>query len=54
MREVLEGVPIARPDYVSVADRDTLGELDALEGPALLSLAVRFPSARLIDCWPLD
>ena len=20
---------------------------------ALLSLAVRFPSARLIDCWPL-
>ena len=54
MREVLEGVPIARPDYVSVADRDTLRELDALEGPALLSLGVRFPSARLIDCWPLD
>jgi pantoate--beta-alanine ligase len=54
MREVLEGVPIARPDYVSVADRETLRELDAVEGPALLSLAVRFPSARLIDCWPLD
>ncbi|HXQ96109.1 MAG TPA: pantoate--beta-alanine ligase [Candidatus Acidoferrales bacterium] len=53
MREVLEAAPMARPDYVSVADRATLGELDVVDRPALLSVAVRFPSARLIDCWPL-
>ncbi len=54
MRDVLAEVPMASPDYVSVADADTLRELDTVDGPALLSLAVRFPSARLIDCWPLD
>jgi len=32
-----------------VADASTLRELDALNGPALLSLAVRFGSTRLID-----
>ena len=53
MGEVLAGEPLARPDYVSVADRATLEELATVDGPALLSLAVRFPSARLIDCWPI-
>ena len=53
MREVLAGVPLARPDYVSVADRATLEELATVDRPALLSLAVRFPSVRLIDCWPI-
>ena len=40
-------------DYVSVADAETLAELDVVDRPALASLAVRFPSARLIDCQPL-
>jgi pantoate--beta-alanine ligase len=40
-------------DYVSVADAETLQELDVVDRPALASLAVRFPSARLIDCQPL-
>ena len=40
-------------DYVSVADAETLQELDLVDRPALASLAVRFPSARLIDCEPL-
>ena len=53
MRAVLAEVPLAVPDYVSVADRATLRELDVVDRPALLSLAVRFPSARLIDCWPI-
>jgi pantoate--beta-alanine ligase len=53
MRAVLGEVPLAVPDYVSVADRATMRELDVIDGPALLSLAVRFPSARLIDCWPI-
>ncbi len=53
MRQVVAEVPLARPDYVSVADRSTLEELATVDRPALLSLAVRFPSARLIDCWPI-
>jgi pantoate--beta-alanine ligase len=40
---------LAREDYVSVADPRTLAELDRVEGPALVSLAVRFSRARLID-----
>jgi pantoate--beta-alanine ligase len=40
-------------DYVSLADAETLAELEVVDRPALASLAVRFPSARLIDCQPL-
>jgi len=36
-------------EYVSLADDATLAELDRVEGPALLSLAVRFGATRLID-----
>ncbi len=50
MREVVESEPLARVDYVSVADPETLEELDAIEGRALASLAVRLGSTRLIDC----
>ena len=46
---VLETEPLARPVYVSVADSMTLEELDRIDGPALVSLAVRFGSTRLID-----
>jgi pantoate--beta-alanine ligase len=53
MRAEIERERMAQIDYVSVADADTLDELTAVEGPALASLAVRFPSARLIDCLPL-
>jgi pantoate--beta-alanine ligase len=49
MRETLAEEPLARPDYVSVADGATLAELDQVEGRALLSLAVRFGDTRLID-----
>jgi len=36
-------------DYVSVADAGTLQELDRVDAPALLSLAVRLGRTRLID-----
>jgi len=54
MRETIAGEPLATTDYVSVADRTTLAELGVVDGPALLSLAVRFGSTRLIDNEPLD
>lgn len=53
MRRELESQGIGRADYVSVADALTLDELATVDRPALASLAVRFPSARLIDCLPL-
>jgi pantoate--beta-alanine ligase len=49
MRDELATEPLADPDYVSVADGRTLAELDRVDGPALLSLAVRLGGTRLID-----
>lgn len=54
LREALATEPLAEPEYVSVADAATLVEVDAVSGPALLSLAVRFGTTRLIDNEPLD
>jgi pantoate--beta-alanine ligase len=53
MRRELATEPLADPDYVSVADAATLRELERVDGPALLSLAVRFGATRLIDNEPL-
>jgi pantoate--beta-alanine ligase len=53
MHHELEAEPLASADYVSIADAETLAELERIEGPALASLAVRLPSARLIDSLPL-
>jgi pantoate--beta-alanine ligase len=49
MRAVLAAETLAVPDYVSCADGVSLQELDLVAGPALLSLAVRFGTTRLID-----
>jgi len=53
MRDTLAAEPLAAVEYVSVADGETLAELERVEGPALLSLAVRFGGTRLIDNEPL-
>jgi pantoate--beta-alanine ligase len=49
MRDTLAAEPLARVDYVSVADPATLAELEHVDGPALASLAVRLGGTRLID-----
>jgi pantoate--beta-alanine ligase len=49
MRELIEGEKLARIDYVSVADPETLRELERIQGAALVSLAVRIGKTRLID-----
>ena len=50
VRDVLQGEPLVEGiDYVSVADPSTLEELDNVQGPAMVSVAVRFGKARLID-----
>ena len=53
MLNVLRREPLAVVDYVSCADAVTLAEVERVDGPALLSLAVRFGSTRLIDNEPL-
>lgn len=50
MRNMLATEPIAKPEYVSVADPQTLQELAQVgDQGAVLSLAVRIGPARLID-----
>jgi pantoate--beta-alanine ligase len=49
MSAILAAEPLARPEYVSVADTATLAELTEISGPALASLAVRVGRTRLID-----
>jgi pantoate--beta-alanine ligase len=49
IRELIESEELARIDYVSVADPESLVELERIKGPALVSLAVRFGRTRLID-----
>ena len=55
MRDALATEPLATAAYVSVADGQTLAELERVPDgvPSLLSLAVRFGSTRLIDNEPI-
>jgi pantoate--beta-alanine ligase len=53
MSRELATEPLANVDYLSVADGETLEELQRVDGAALLSLAVRFGTTRLIDNEPL-
>ncbi len=46
---LIQKQPLATIDYVSIADTETLDELDNVYPPALVSLAVRIGSTRLID-----
>lgn len=46
---VIATEPRADMAYVSCADDTTLVELERIEGPAMLSVAVRFGTTRLID-----
>jgi pantoate--beta-alanine ligase len=49
MKDVLASEPRAQMQYVSCADYDTLEELEAVTGKALLSMAVFIGKIRLID-----
>ena len=49
MRELIQKEPLAVIDYVSIADPETLEEMDTVRTPALISLAVKIGRTRLID-----
>ena len=48
-RAVLDAEPMARADYVSASDPDTLADIEGVGAGVLLSLAVRVGHVRLID-----
>ena len=49
MTALIQKQPLAKIDYISIADAETLDELDTVKPPALVSLAVRIGRTRLID-----
>lgn len=49
MISLIRSEPNAVIDYISIADGITLQELDVIDRPALVSLAVRIGNTRLID-----
>lgn len=49
MASLINREPLAKIEYVSIADAQTLEELSNVDGPALVSLAVRIGKTRLID-----
>ena len=48
-RQVIAEEPLARMDYVTLADADSLEEVGTVTGPTLLALAVHLGPTRLID-----
>ena len=49
MTAIIQKQPLAEIDYISIADAETLDELDTVKTPALVSLAVKIGRTRLID-----
>ena len=49
MRELIGAEELARIDYVSIANPETLEEVDRIQGAVLVSMAVRIGKTRLID-----
>lgn len=54
MQDILNAEPLAKLQYVSCADYDSLGELETVKGKALLSMAVYLGKTRLIDNFVLE
>jgi len=49
MTKMIEKVPAAKIDYISISDIDTLEDVDKITGKVLVSMAVRMGKPRLID-----
>jgi len=54
MTSLIQQQPAANIDYVSIADNETLDEVDEITRPVLVSLAVKIGKPRLIDNLVLD
>jgi pantoate--beta-alanine ligase len=49
MTALIQEKPLAAIDYISIADAETLEELEEVKPPALVSMAVKIGKTRLID-----
>jgi len=49
MRKIISKSSKAQIEYISIVDTETLTDIDVIEGAALVALAVKFGSTRLID-----
>ena len=49
MTELIYTEPLASIDYISIANTETLEEIEFISGPSLVSLAVWIGETRLID-----
>ncbi len=49
MTALIQSEPRATIDYVSIAEPETLEDMEVVKAPALVSLAVRMGKTRLID-----
>jgi pantoate--beta-alanine ligase len=49
MTGLIQKQPLANIEYISIADAETLDELDIVKPPAIVSLAVKIGKTRLID-----
>ena len=49
MTAMIQEQPLANIEYISIADADTLEELETVRPPALLSMVVKFGRTRLLD-----
>jgi pantoate--beta-alanine ligase len=49
MISMIQKEPLATIEYVSIADAETLAEIDDINRPAVASMAVKFGKTRLID-----
>jgi len=49
MTDLIQKQPLADIDYISIANAETLDELETVRPAALVSLAVRIGKTRLID-----
>jgi len=54
MTSLIQKEPLAQIDYISIADAETLEELNLIDRPALAFLAVRIGKTRLIDNMSLE
>jgi pantoate--beta-alanine ligase len=48
-RERIESFPQTKIDYISICHRDTLEEMQTVDGHSLMALAVKVGKTRLID-----
>jgi pantoate--beta-alanine ligase len=49
MTGLIQKEPLALIDYISIANPETLEELDMIQGQALVSMVVKFGNTRLLD-----